>query len=329
MSLITRCPACQTMFKVVPDQLRISEGWVRCGQCNEVFDATIHMVENPATAPLMETSASEDLPPPSPAVVAAPEPEMEAAEPPVAPVPPAPAPAGSDFARIASTITTEFLHQDSAKVEPVLDDYRLADMDAPLRAVAPPAAPETDSRSSTRSHGDAADASFLRGQRAPSRWHAPRMRGALIALSLLLSVTFCAQILVHERDRVAAQAPGLRGLLDALCGVVGCQIAPMRQIDAIVIDSSAFNKIRGDVYRLDFALKNSASNALAAPAIELTLTDLQDRPVMRRVFQPSEFGLTSPVLQSQSETRGALAVTLKTSTGGERIAGYRILAFYP
>jgi predicted Zn finger-like uncharacterized protein len=34
MSLITRCPACGTMFKVVPDQLRISEGWVRCGQCS-------------------------------------------------------------------------------------------------------------------------------------------------------------------------------------------------------------------------------------------------------------------------------------------------------
>ena len=29
VSLVTRCPACATLFKVVPDQLRISEGWVR------------------------------------------------------------------------------------------------------------------------------------------------------------------------------------------------------------------------------------------------------------------------------------------------------------
>ena len=40
MALITRCPVCGTVFKVVPDQLRISEGWVRCGQCAEVFDAS-------------------------------------------------------------------------------------------------------------------------------------------------------------------------------------------------------------------------------------------------------------------------------------------------
>ena len=44
MSQITRCPACGTMFKVVPDQLRISEGWVRCGHCAEVFDAAAHLM---------------------------------------------------------------------------------------------------------------------------------------------------------------------------------------------------------------------------------------------------------------------------------------------
>lgn len=39
MSLATRCPACSTVFRVVQDQLRVSEGWVRCGQCQEVFNA--------------------------------------------------------------------------------------------------------------------------------------------------------------------------------------------------------------------------------------------------------------------------------------------------
>jgi predicted Zn finger-like uncharacterized protein len=43
MSMITGCPACGTMFKVVPDQLKISDGWVRCGHCAEVFDAAAHM----------------------------------------------------------------------------------------------------------------------------------------------------------------------------------------------------------------------------------------------------------------------------------------------
>jgi predicted Zn finger-like uncharacterized protein len=53
MSMITRCPGCQTLFKVVPDQLRISEGWVRCGHCSQIFDATPHLLpmEQPSAIP--------------------------------------------------------------------------------------------------------------------------------------------------------------------------------------------------------------------------------------------------------------------------------------
>src|SRR5437867_1363835 len=50
MSLITRCPACGTMFKVVTDQLKVSQGWVRCGQCSEVFDASMHLLPGEAAS---------------------------------------------------------------------------------------------------------------------------------------------------------------------------------------------------------------------------------------------------------------------------------------
>jgi predicted Zn finger-like uncharacterized protein len=39
MALMTACPACNTRFKVVPDQLRLHHGLVRCGACDHVFDA--------------------------------------------------------------------------------------------------------------------------------------------------------------------------------------------------------------------------------------------------------------------------------------------------
>ncbi|MDZ5628996.1 MJ0042-type zinc finger domain-containing protein, partial [Achromobacter xylosoxidans] len=38
MALTTRCPECGTSFKVVPDQLRVRNGLVRCGACATVFD---------------------------------------------------------------------------------------------------------------------------------------------------------------------------------------------------------------------------------------------------------------------------------------------------
>ena len=54
MSLITRCPACGTMFKVVADQLRIAQGWVRCGHCAEVFDASAQLQAGEAGMPPAE-----------------------------------------------------------------------------------------------------------------------------------------------------------------------------------------------------------------------------------------------------------------------------------
>ena len=55
MSLITRCPACGTMFNVVTDQLKVSQGWVRCGHCAEVFDASLHMQATPTPQTLPQT----------------------------------------------------------------------------------------------------------------------------------------------------------------------------------------------------------------------------------------------------------------------------------
>src|SRR5438045_2747910 len=76
MSLITRCPACGTMFKVVADQLKISEGWVRCGHCAEVFDATADLRDESATE-LPAAPMAREPTAPAPPVEAAPFSEFE------------------------------------------------------------------------------------------------------------------------------------------------------------------------------------------------------------------------------------------------------------
>jgi len=43
MALATTCPQCKTSFKVVPDQLKLSRGSVRCGVCQNVFSGIDHL----------------------------------------------------------------------------------------------------------------------------------------------------------------------------------------------------------------------------------------------------------------------------------------------
>jgi hypothetical protein len=146
---------------------------------------------------------------------------------------------------------------------------------------------------------------------------------------VLLVCSLAVQILVQERDRIAATEPATLALLEPLCAVAGCRIAPLRQIESVVIDHSAFSKIQPSVYRFSFAIKSTALVPLAVPSLELTLTDLQDRPVVRRVFLPRELGAQAEIVVPGGEWSGSVPVEIKMPGGAVSIASYRLLAFYP
>lgn len=62
MSLATTCPQCKTSFKVVPDQLKLRRGLVRCGMCRHVFsgvDFLRYLEDAPPGAPPMPARSSD------------------------------------------------------------------------------------------------------------------------------------------------------------------------------------------------------------------------------------------------------------------------------
>ena len=294
MSLITCCPACGTMFKVVADQLKISEGWVRCGHCTHVFDATAHMVDGSGAA-----APAHEVPAPAEARV----PEVERVPEPVSELP-SESPLDQPFV---------FRRSDLANA----DD---------LPSVSPPLAEEDPDEPAPLPPPE--DVGFLRQARRRAFWRRPLVRAALVLLLLALAGLLALQVAVQERDRLAAAQPQLKPWLELLCGPLNCTIGPPRQIEAITIDSSSFNKLRSDTYRLNFTLKNSAGMPVATPSMELTLTDTQDQPVVRRVLSPPELGAPSQVIAAGGEWSGSVALAIAPNGNG-RISGYRLLAFYP
>ena len=320
MSLITRCPACRTMFKVVPDQLKISEGWVRCGKCDEIFDAR---------ANLQEAGMSV-----APAASAEPAPAFDGVL--ASAMASAPAPLSTE--KGATRIAVD-LHETPGRREPQLDAadtlldasaYGVAETQPLITVEDVEPVPQVEPTVAAAPAASVAPAlSFMRPVRAPSRWHRPLVRATLLVASLMLVLGLVLQMLVQERDRVAAVEPGLRPLLEEICLHMGCLVQPLRQIESVVIDSSAFSKIKGDLYRLSLTLKNNAPTDLAMPAIELALTDTLDHALIRRVLQPEDLGVQDGVIRAASETQTTLMLTVKTNGNGERVAGYRLLAFYP
>ena len=172
------------------------------------------------------------------------------------------------------------------------------------------------------------DVTFVRQARRKAFWRRPLVRATLGLAACALLVALTLQMAVQERDRIAVAQPALKPLLQQLCEPLACTVGPPRQIEAVVIDGSTFSKLRGDAYRLNFTLRNQAATDIAMPAIELTLTDGQDQPVVRRVLTPADLGAASGALAGGADWSGNFALSV-AGNGTGRIAGYRVLAFYP
>jgi predicted Zn finger-like uncharacterized protein len=306
MSLITRCPACGTMFKVVPDQLRISEGWVRCGHCAEIFDAAANLNSGPQ--------------------VTAPTPLAEVAK--------AAREGGPASEGFASSLNTEI--EEGAALEP--PDSEQLEAEAIALAEDPRDRPfelrraddsEIEPARIEAPDPELHDVSFVRAARRKAYWERRSVRAVLALIALAFATLLALQVAIDERDRLAANEPALAPWLGKLCRGLGCRIGPPRQIDAVAIDSSSFNKLRGDAYRLNLTLRNQASTAVAMPALELTLTDSQDQPLVRRVLLPNEIAGAPAAIGTASEWSGSVTLALNANGATSRVAGYRLLAFYP
>lgn len=320
MSSVTCCPACSTLFKVVDDQLRVSKGWVRCGSCAEVFDAilslqAVHVVAIPWAENGGESADTNTTP--------------HALNPAVGPEQQQNCAAGDTAAADAATPTPvngAVVLEPSVATPPqltVLQQSNSSELNAQRQAVA-----STDFR----------EVSFVQQANRQAFWRKAGIRAVLYALGLILLMMLALQAAGQHADRIAAGIPKAMPALQALCRAVGCVVGPLRRAEALKIDSATFIATGTHSFRLGFVLKNLADIPLQAPSLELTLTDHEDKALLRRVLSPAQFGVGgAALLGARSETIGGVNLTLAAAADANGVvpvaaalvAGYRVLVFYP
>jgi len=265
VKMVTRCPACGTVFRVYDDQLAARGGKVRCGQCTTVFDALATLVGEPEPADV------ETAPEPAPAQ---------------------PKPRTDELAQVEAAVSR------------------------PLGTTLPPEQEISYSED---------EAEFDFGPRRRSR------SGVLWALGACAAALVLAGQLVHAyRGELAAFAPGTRSWLAAACRPLGCTIPLPQQAELIGIEASELAAERGaaGVLTLSGVLRNRATFAQAHPALELTLTDAQDRPLARRILSPKDYLGERAARETAFPAGGEASFRLHIDAAGLGASGYRIYLFY-
>jgi predicted Zn finger-like uncharacterized protein len=332
MSLATRCTACGTIFRVVQDQLKVSEGWVRCGRCQEVFNALQNLFD-----------LEREAPPPWPPVAAddwkstLPVTEAEAA--------PEEAAASTPAADPAGLASQPLLHRPSAEQAVAFADepeeeadpsgfadarFNLALLDDEPSRFARDAAGSAggDTVADGPAHDDNPKAMprFVRQAEREARWRRPGVRIGLSVLLLLLTLTLAGQLALHFRAQLVASMPETRALIDPLCAWKGCRIEAPRRLDSIVVDSTGLTRLDSPgLYRLSIVLRNRASTPVLLPAIDLSLTDAQGQLVSRRALSAAELGARQDQLAPGAE----LPLQALLASGERALMGYTVEIFYP
>lgn len=313
MSLATRCTSCATVFRVVQDQLKVSEGWVRCGRCDTVFNALEHLSDlerdglpaDPATGAPASHDSLPDLP-------------SDAVDKP---------PLADAFdallrERSADRDPQQRLPAAAPEAEAAPVHHELL-LDVP-GAELPPPLPEV-------TEDDGKPPGFVRAAERDARWQRPRVRWALRGVAALLMGGLALQAAHHFRDSLAARWPQALPALQAWCGALGCRIEPLRRIGDVTVENTALvpGAAGVDSVALSVTLRNRGRLPVALPSVDLSLTDSNGQLVSRRALAPADFSVSgtrpaSPLLRPDTDTR--LQATLTTA---QRVVGYTVEVFYP
>lgn len=313
--MATRCVACGTIFRVVQDQLKVSEGWVRCGRCDEVFNALEGLFD-----------LDREQPPPWKPGDADKAPKRD-----------------SGFGKAAADLDEEdriasrFFRpeqEDVAKTpaEAVDERFRVDFADAEFNTAL--LSEDEGGHRQPEVNGDFENPpgarkapTFVRHAEREARWRSPLARIMLSFAGIVLFVTFTLQWSHHFRDQISAQWPHIRPALAGWCTLARCHIGAPRRIDDVTVESSTFTPAAAgtDSFKLAVTLRNRGALPVSMPSIDLALTDTAGQLVARRALHPADFRAPGGVIAPGAEAPLEILLT----ADNPRVSSYTIEIFYP
>jgi predicted Zn finger-like uncharacterized protein len=307
MAMITRCPACDTVFRISPPQLLAQNGTVRCGRCLTVFDG----FKTLSTAPDFEASESA-APDAAAANASTAESTMSVAAAP----------------EIAATDSVPVPMPSSPEPTFELESVSATELAAAAVPIPEPAA-KSGVAEETRDFGPAPeqltleDHLFLEETREANA-RRRRLWGAGAAL-LLLALT--AQAVYAYRGEIAAYYPGVRPYLARMCDTLHCAINLPQRPRVIAIEASdlqATDPARPGAIHLTATVRNHGSHDVGFPALDLVLTNTRDHTLARRIFLPHDYLEPGRDPRAGIPANAEMTINLDLDTGDLNAAGFRL-----
>ncbi len=276
----TRCPHCDTKFRVTEIQLQAADGIVRCGICNEVFNA-IEVAGKHQSSLLEDVTVKE---PPTEAMAA----EAVSLTPPPSPLAP---------------------HRDH--------DNPLMDIKDPNHFNPLPASDEPDkdtfdffNEESNKSLPHVVPDQF-RDAYAPAT-HSLTSTVFWSIGTLLLTATLIIEYTWFNRDQLN-KVPQLQEVFRLVCQHVKCENISIRDPENIeLITRNIFSHpSEKGALMVSVTLKNNAAFAQPYPVMQIDFSDIRGKTIVARRFWPNEYLDLEPPYLLPANTDASISLEIQ------------------
>ena len=310
MNYITTCPACETQFLLNTDQLKAQRGKVQCGHCQQLFNAKNRLTEV-AENTNIDAALSTDI-----SIRDADDSTVENG---------ASNNSSADhiqaFNDTSDNYTSDTSDFSTNRITAFHTDENLRADDR-----------ETFNDQTEGSNSASAPTIIQDLTTEPQFTKEPfNLKKLWISLlGLLLLILALLQTLYFFRTQITAQYPQFKPYLLQACRALNCEIKLAQNLNLLTIDDSDMQESDDyeDVISFSSVLINNANYVQDYPNIELTLTDTQDQPVLRKLVTPKEYLTKNIQVEAGMDARQELRLNLVIDASELTVAGYRVLLVY-
>lgn len=335
--MLTQCPACNTTFRVTAEQIKAKGGRVRCGQCQHAFnalDTLIDALPDSTHAPATEKRLDHLAPPQHLLDETATDATNSCT---------------GDNDWITSIEIVEF-PEDILDFETSAEEPRENFSGHPAHAEMPMEVASltgslTDLPEDTEEEKSVENSAveafthnpteqtdiLLDGPFADLPKSIATRRWPWIVGSVLLLVTLGGQAVLALRTPLAKSLPAAQPAIAVLCRIVPCTTHLPAQADLLSIEGSDLHPDPTKAGRLvvSATLKNRAAFSQQFPHLELTLTDIADKAILRKALPPTTYLPANTITANGMLPNADVAVNLVIDIDPLTANGYRLYLFYP
>lgn len=293
MKYITSCPQCDTHFLINDELITAYGGKVQCGSCEHVFNASDRLtkVDDDITS-ADEYQASKNN-----------------------------ASQESTTTPLTTAITEPAITETIEPSSPELNDA--SDVDYIIGKPTTTAEPSAEKKE--------APEVTLNLDNIKKRTKKTRQYSSLsILIGLLLLLALLLQAAYFLREKIASEYPQLKPTLERVCKKLKCSIDLPKNLELISIGDSDMQEDDSfkSVINFSSTLKNDAAYAQAYPNIELTLTDSDDVPVIKKLVKPEEYLASKKKMHAGLAPHEVANIKIALRVDEESVASYRLLLLY-